>query len=199
MHSGKQCLATYWGAQLWVERGCKDSLRHVQGFLALFAGDTGEIRSEVREQIDSKIAQWREEGKAEIIPGVLFIDEVSMCWRCMCSASGDHCRYACLAHVSKHTVWQACMTLLACYMPDTCLGCSRRFCYALRQQAVATQIPIREAHKGWRDTWTSAIQVHMLDVECFSYLNRALENDLAPILVVASNRGITKIRGTNYM
>ncbi len=52
-------------------------LRHMQGFLALFAGDTGEIRSEVREQIDSKIAQWREEGKAEIIPGVLFIDEVT--------------------------------------------------------------------------------------------------------------------------
>ena len=51
----------------------------VQGFLALFAGDTGEIRSEVREQIDSKIAQWREEGKAEIIPGVLFIDEVRLC------------------------------------------------------------------------------------------------------------------------
>ena len=38
----------------------------------------------------------------------------------------------------------------------------------------------------------------MLDVECFSFLNRALENDLAPILVVATNRGITKIRGTNY-
>jgi len=51
----------------------------MQGFLALFAGDTGEIRSEVREQIDSKIAQWREEGKAEIIPGVLFIDEVRLC------------------------------------------------------------------------------------------------------------------------
>lgn len=47
-----------------------------QGFLALFAGDTGEIRSEVREQIDAKIAEWREEGKAEIVPGVLFIDEV---------------------------------------------------------------------------------------------------------------------------
>ena len=42
------------------------------------------------------------------------------------------------------------------------------------------------------------VQVHMLDVECFSFLNRALENDLAPILVVATNRGITKIRGTNY-
>ena len=38
----------------------------------------------------------------------------------------------------------------------------------------------------------------MLDIECFSYLNRALESDLAPVLVVATNRGITKIRGTNY-
>ena len=47
-----------------------------QGFLALFSGDTGEIKSEVREQINSKVAEWREEGKAEIVPGVLFIDEV---------------------------------------------------------------------------------------------------------------------------
>ncbi|KAL2630244.1 hypothetical protein R1flu_014930 [Riccia fluitans] len=86
-----------------------------QGFLALFAGDTGEIRPEVREQIDGKVAEWREEGKADIVPGVLFIDEV-----------------------------------------------------------------------------------HMLDIECFSFLNRALEQDMAPILVVATNRGITRIRGTNY-
>jgi len=86
-----------------------------QGFLALFAGDTGEIKSEVREQIDTKVAEWREEGKAEIVPGVLFIDEV-----------------------------------------------------------------------------------HMLDMECFSFLNRALESDLAPVMVLATNRGITKIRGTNY-
>merc|ERR1719410_1816109 len=86
-----------------------------QGFLALFAGDTGEIKPEVREQIDQKVAEWREEGKADIVPGVLFIDEV-----------------------------------------------------------------------------------HMLDIECFSFLNRALENDLAPIVVIATNRGITNIRGTNY-
>ncbi|KAK2828819.1 hypothetical protein Q5P01_019853 [Channa striata] len=46
-----------------------------QGFLALFSGDTGEIKSEVREQINAKVCEWREEGKAEIIPGVLFIDE----------------------------------------------------------------------------------------------------------------------------
>nr|KAG5686072.1 hypothetical protein BaRGS_030687 [Batillaria attramentaria] len=80
-----------------------------QGFLALFSGDTGEIKSEVREQINSKVAEWREEGKAEIVPGVLFIDEV-----------------------------------------------------------------------------------HMLDIECFSFLNRALETDMAPILIMATNRGITR-------
>ncbi|RHY28944.1 hypothetical protein DYB32_005576 [Aphanomyces invadans] len=86
-----------------------------QGFLALFAGDTGEIKDEVREQIDTKVSEWREEGKATIVPGVLFIDEV-----------------------------------------------------------------------------------HMLDIECFSWLNRALESDLAPVLIIATNRGITRIRGTNY-
>jgi len=86
-----------------------------QGFLALFAGDTGEIRPEVREQIDSKVAEWREEGKAEVVPGVLFIDEV-----------------------------------------------------------------------------------HMLDIECFSFLNRALEQATAPLLVCATNRGVSTVRGTQY-
>jgi len=86
-----------------------------QGFMALFSGDTGEIKSEVRDQINQKVADWREQGKAELIPGVLFIDEV-----------------------------------------------------------------------------------HMLDIECFSFINRALESDLAPVVVMATNRGITKIRGTNY-
>jgi RuvB-like protein 2 len=86
-----------------------------QGFLALFSGDTGEIRSEVRDQINTKVSEWKEEGKAEIIPGVLFIDEV-----------------------------------------------------------------------------------HMLDIECFSYINRALEDDLAPIVIMATNRGVSRTRGTNY-
>ncbi|ORY46393.1 TIP49-domain-containing protein [Rhizoclosmatium globosum] len=40
--------------------------------------DTGEIKSEVRDQINQKVAEWREEGKSEIVPGVLFIDEVHM-------------------------------------------------------------------------------------------------------------------------
>ena len=86
-----------------------------QGFLALFAGDTGEIKPEIREQINSRVAEWREEGKAEIVPGVLFIDEV-----------------------------------------------------------------------------------HMLDIECFSYLNRAMESDASPIIIMATNRGIAQIRGTLY-
>ncbi|MCY0859070.1 MAG: RuvB-like helicase [Sulfolobaceae archaeon] len=38
---------------------------------------------------------------------------------------------------------------------------------------------------------------HMLDIEAFSFLTRALESDLSPILILASNRGITKIRGTD--
>ena len=87
-----------------------------QGFLALFAGDTGEIKPEVREQIDTKVAEWREEGKATVVPGVLFIDEV-----------------------------------------------------------------------------------HMLDIECFTFLNRALESSLAPIVVFATNRGVCTIRGTDIV
>jgi RuvB-like protein 2 len=85
-----------------------------QGFLALFSGDTGEIKPEVRDQINQKVAEWKEDGKAEIVPGVLFIDEV-----------------------------------------------------------------------------------HLLDLECFSFLNRALEQEMSPLIVLASNRGITKIRGSD--
>jgi RuvB-like protein 1 (pontin 52) len=40
-------------------------------------------------------------------------------------------------------------------------------------------------------------EVHMLDMECFTYLNRALESPLSPIVVLATNRGVTKIRGTD--
>lgn len=43
-----------------------------------------------------------------------------------------------------------------------------------------------------------SFQVHMLDIECFSFLNRALEDEMAPIVIMATNRGITRIRGTNY-
>ncbi|CCJ30126.1 unnamed protein product, partial [Pneumocystis jirovecii] len=39
-------------------------------------------------------------------------------------------------------------------------------------------------------------EVHMLDIECFTYLNRALESTIAPIVIFASNRGMCVIRGT---
>ncbi|KAI9355121.1 TIP49 C-terminus-domain-containing protein [Zopfochytrium polystomum] len=41
--------------------------------------------------------------------------------------------------------------------------------------------------------------VHMLDIECFTYLNRALESSLSPIVVFATNRGMCAIRGTDDM
>ncbi|KAJ3066333.1 RuvB-like protein 1 [Podochytrium sp. JEL0797] len=40
-------------------------------------------------------------------------------------------------------------------------------------------------------------EVHMLDIECFTYLNRALESSLSPIVVFATNRGMCTIRGTD--
>jgi RuvB-like protein 2 len=85
-----------------------------QGFLALFSGDTGEIKQEVREHVNQQVAQWQDEKKGELLPGVLFIDEV-----------------------------------------------------------------------------------HMLDQECFSFLNRAIESESSPILIMASNRGIARVRGTS--
>ncbi|KAL8448924.1 hypothetical protein Emag_003811 [Eimeria magna] len=42
-------------------------------------------------------------------------------------------------------------------------------------------------------------EVHMLDVECFTYLNRALESPLSPVVVVATNRGVCTIRGTDVL
>merc|ERR1712093_424526 len=42
-------------------------------------------------------------------------------------------------------------------------------------------------------------EVHMLDIECFTYLNRALESTLAPIVVLATNRGMCPIRGTEIV
>lgn len=43
-----------------------------QGVLALFSGDTGEVKSEVREQINVRVHEWVQEGKAELISGVIF-------------------------------------------------------------------------------------------------------------------------------
>jgi len=37
---------------------------------------------------------------------------------------------------------------------------------------------------------------HLLDLEAFSFLGRAMESELVPIIILATNRGIARIRGT---
>ena len=84
---------------------------------SLFFGapPTKEIDNEIRREVDDMVKKRVEEGTGEIIPGVLFIDEV-----------------------------------------------------------------------------------HLLDIEAFSFLNAAMESELAPIMMFASNRGVTKVRGTEF-
>ena len=86
-------------------------------FSLLFGGrEEREIPPEVRQRVDEMVKRWVDEGHAEIIPGVLFIDDV-----------------------------------------------------------------------------------HMLDIEAFSFVSRAMESELAPIIILASNRGFTRIRGTDII
>ncbi len=85
------------------------------GLSSFFGGGGIEIDDKVRQATNEQIRKWIEEGKGELLPGVLFLDEV-----------------------------------------------------------------------------------HMLDIEAFSFLNRALEEEFSPIVILASNRGISKIRGTDY-
>ncbi|RLE83095.1 MAG: TATA box-binding protein [Thermoprotei archaeon] len=79
-------------------------------------GEEKEIPPDVRAHVDEQVKKLIDEGRAEILPGVLFIDDV-----------------------------------------------------------------------------------HMLDIEAFSFLSRALESELAPIIILASNRGFTRIRGTDIV
>ena len=39
-------------------------------------------------------------------------------------------------------------------------------------------------------------EVHMLDIECFTYLNKLLESPMAPTVVLATNRGTSVVKGT---
>jgi len=73
-----------------------------------------EIPSEVRKEVDDRVRKWLEEKKAELVPGVLFIDDA-----------------------------------------------------------------------------------HMMDIEAFSFLTRAMESEFAPIIILATNRGFARIRGTD--
>jgi TBP-interacting protein len=59
--------------------------------------------------------------------------------------------------------------------------------------------------KEWIDTGKGFIHPgvlfiddsHLLDLEAFSFLGRAMESELVPIIILATNRGVAKIRGTD--
>ena len=40
-------------------------------------------------------------------------------------------------------------------------------------------------------------EVHMLDLECFTFLHRALESPVSPVVILATNRGRTHVRGSD--
>ncbi|MEM0369904.1 MAG: RuvB-like helicase [Pyrobaculum sp.] len=94
------------------------SLARQRGLISVMifgvAEEVKEIPDEIRKQTDEIVRKTIEEGKAELIPGVLFIDDA-----------------------------------------------------------------------------------HLLDIESFSFLMRAMETEFAPIIIMATNRGISKIRGTD--
>lgn len=84
-------------------------------FLSIVLGaQRKEIDEEIRKEVDEFVRQLIKEGRGELVPGVIFIDECSL-----------------------------------------------------------------------------------LDIETYAFLNRALEQELAPIIIFATNRGIAKIRGTD--
>ena len=95
-----------------------------------------EITEKLREEINKVVNRYIDQGVAELIPGVLFIDEVSFPFLSLAS---------------------------------------------LVRRAVAL-------------TLAGRVQVHMLDLETFTFLSRALESTIAPIVILASNRGRVPIR-----
>lgn len=90
-----------------------------------------EITDKLRREINKVVNKYIDQGIAELVPGVLFIDEVGLCTR----------------HILVSGLTDA--------QPQ---------------------------------------KVHMLDIECFTYLNRALESPLSPIVIFATNRGMCTIR-----
>lgn len=83
---------------------------------SLFGSTSREIDNEIRQAVDEQVKRLIEEGRGELLPGVLFIDET-----------------------------------------------------------------------------------HLMDIELFAFMNRAMESEMAPIIILASNRGFSRIRGTEIV
>jgi RuvB-like protein 1 (pontin 52) len=99
-----------------------------------------EVTEKLRREVDRVVKGYVDQGVAEIVPGVVFIDEVRF------RSEGG-----------------------------------------------------RLLGKGddlWLRFSNCRSQVHMLDIECFTYLNILLESPMAPTVVLATNRGTSLVRGT---
>ncbi len=64
---------------------------------------------------------------------------------------------------------------------------------------------VDEMVKKWIDEKKAVIvpgvlfidDAHMMDIEAFSFLSRAMESEFSPIIILATNRGMARIRGTD--
>ncbi|RLG07908.1 MAG: TATA box-binding protein [Thaumarchaeota archaeon] len=74
-----------------------------------------------------------------------------------------------------------------------------------REIDVEVRMNVDQQVKEWVDEGKAVIHpgvlfiddAHLLDLEAFSFLGRAMESELVPIIILATNRGIAKIRGTD--
>ena len=159
---------------------------------------------QVREQIDLKVSEWREEGKATIVPGVLFIDEVHMldieCFSWLNRAlEGD--LGACVARLcvcSGCGWWCVAVFALCVYIHDggMAVGLFVRTCcmYALS---------LDSAYVAFTHTSPMALSPpspHLTIQHQYqpSPTPTPTATDTAPVLIMATNRGMARIRGTAY-
>ncbi|KAJ6591574.1 RuvB-like helicase 1 [Mycena vulgaris] len=64
---------------------------------------------------------------------------------------------------------------------------------------------VNKAVKGYVDQGVAEVvpgvvfidEVHILDIECFTYLNSLIESPMAPTVILATNRGNSVVRGTS--
>jgi len=91
-----------------------------------------EVTDKLRREVNRVVKGYVDQGVAEVVPGVVFIDEVIF--------SIIH-KVRCIADIHRY-------------------------------------------------------KVHMLDIECYTYLNALLESPMAPTVILATNRGNALVRGT---
>ena len=95
-----------------------------------------EVTDKLRREVNKIVKGYVDQGVAEVVPGVVFIDEVRL-------------------HLGLF----------------------------------GNNISANGTLRRW--------QVHMLDIECFTYLNALLESPMAPTVIFATNRGNALVRGTD--